>query len=124
MTDQKSVLVIDDDNALCGALESKFLGKGYTVVVCKNGEDAITAMNEQKFHVIMTDLHMPGKDGFAVLEEKAKTRNIETPAYVITNLGTDQYCDKAIGLGAKKCFVKSLITLKEVVEVVDSELCA
>ncbi len=122
MADSKRLLVIDDDEALCAALNAKFTAKGYTVTVCKDGEDAIKAMQDKKFDCVITDLHMPNKDGFAVLEEKRKTVNADIPAYVITNLGSDTFCDKAIGLGAKKCFVKSLMSLRDVVEFVDHEL--
>lgn len=122
MNEQKSILAIDDDEALCNALDTKFSRKGYNVTVCKDGNEALKALENQKFDVVLTDLHMPNKDGFAVLELMKKTMNVETPAYVITNLGTEQYCDKAIELGAKKCFIKSIVTLRDVVNVVDSEL--
>lgn len=122
MSEQKTVLVIDDDPALCNALETKFSGKGYRVVVCSNGSEAFDALDAELFHVVLTDLHMPEKDGFAILEHMKETKNASTPAYVITNLGSDQYCDKAVQLGAKQCFVKSLITLRDVVDIVDKEV--
>jgi CheY-like chemotaxis protein len=122
MSEQKTVLVVDDDKVLRTALQTKFSAKGYAVVLCANGQDAMDALQNQEFDVILTDLHMPEKDGFTVLKEMQSTRNKNTPTYVITNLGTDQYCDRAIELGAKKCFVKSLVTLKDVVELVNTEL--
>ncbi len=122
MSEKRTVLVIDDDEALCSALETKFSGKGYNVVVCKNGSEGCAALEQQKFDVILTDLHMPEIDGFDVLEKKKTSLNVDTPTYVITNLGSDQYCDRAIDLGAKKCFVKSLITLRDVVDMVDSSI--
>lgn len=121
MADNKSILVIDDDEALCSALETKFSKKGYAVTVCRDGEQAMQMLESTKFDVIMTDLHMPVADGFDVLTKLKDTQNADVPAYVITNLGTDQFCEKAIALGAKKCFVKSLVTLREVVDIVDTE---
>ena len=122
MADTKKILVIDDDEALCNALKTKFSAKDYEVTTCKDGEEAIKLLDDVHFDVIMTDLHMPVKDGFDVLEKIKDSQNADVPAYVITNLGTDEFCDKAIGLGAKKCFVKSLVTLRDVVEIVDSEV--
>lgn len=122
MTNTKKVLVIDDDEALRGALEVKFTNKGYTVVTCADGEEGMEALKSDTFDVIVTDLHMPNLDGFGLLEGKQNTENADIPLYVITNLGSDQYCDKAIGLGAKKCFVKSLVTLRDVVDTVHEEI--
>lgn len=122
MSETKSILVVDDDEALCNALETKFKGKGYDVVICKDGVECMEALNSRKFDVIMTDLHMPNMDGFSVLEKVKDTQNADVPAYVITNLGSDKHCDKALELGAKQCFVKSLVTLRDVVDIVDKEL--
>lgn len=124
MPHTKSLLVIDDDDALCNALKMKFEGIGYDVTVAKDGDEAEQKLDEKLFDVILTDLHMPNKDGFAVLEYKKTTQNADVPAYVITNLGSDKFCEKAEKLGAKKCFVKSLITLRDVVEMIDGELAS
>ncbi|MDP7069121.1 MAG: response regulator [Candidatus Peribacteraceae bacterium] len=122
MSKKKSILVIDDDDALCNALTSKFTAKGYNVVTCKNGVDAVEHLSSEKFDVVLTDLHMPEGDGFDVLVKLKESMNADIPAYVITNLGSDQFCDKAMHLGAKKCFVKSLVTLRDVVAIVDQEV--
>lgn len=122
MANTKKVLVIDDDKALLSALEVKFGNKGYTVTCCPDGEAGLAALQTETFDVIVTDLHMPNIDGFALLEGKERTGNKNVPLYVITNLGSDQYCDKAVDLGAKKCFIKSLVTLRDVVETVDAEI--
>lgn len=123
-TQQKSILIVDDDAALGTAIEKKFSDMGYIVTSCRNGEDAITALETDAFDVVLTDLHMPEKDGFDVLSKVRETQQAHVPAYVITNLGNDVVCDKAMGLGAKKCFIKSHITLRDVVSAVDAELCA
>ncbi|PIR54586.1 hypothetical protein COU75_00095 [Candidatus Peregrinibacteria bacterium CG10_big_fil_rev_8_21_14_0_10_42_8] len=124
MSPQKSVLVIDDDKALSSAIDSKFSHKGYRVVVCDNGPQGFKMLDTEKFDVVLTDLHMPEQDGFAVLRHMKDTKNSTTPAYVITNLGSDHYCDRALEMGAKKCFVKSVVTLIDIVNIVDAELCA
>lgn len=121
---QKSILIVDDDIALGTAIEKKFSDMGYEVTSCKNGEEAISMLENEHFDVVLTDLHMPEKDGFDVLSKVRETQKDHVPAYVITNLGGDVVCDRAMGLGAKKCFIKSHVTLRDVVNVVDAELCA
>ncbi len=119
MQNKKSILVVDDDEALVGALQTKFSDRGYAVTVAKDGTEAIGLIEEQVFSVILTDIHMPNANGFAVLDRLKMTRNAQTSVYVITNLGSDQYCEKALALGAKQCFIKSLMSLRDVVEIVD-----
>ncbi len=124
MSTQKSILIVDDDPALGSAIEKKFTDMGYDVTLFHDGEGAIEILKSKQFDVILTDLHMPSKDGFAVLEKVRETQEAHVPAYVITNLGSDIVCDRAQRLGAKKCFIKSHITLRDVVNMVDKEICA
>lgn len=118
----KKILIVDDDDALSGALNTKFSNIGYEVALARDGEEAITSLDQNVFDVIITDLHMPNKDGFEVLKKAKETKNADVPIYVITNLGSDKFCDHATELGAKKCFVKSLVTLRDVVSAIDNEL--
>ena len=119
MASTKSILVIDDDEALNTALQVKFSDKGFTVTLARDGEEAIRFLEEKTFSVVLTDLHMPKTNGFEVLEHIKRTRNADTPCYVITNLGSDVHCERAMNLGARKCFIKSLFSLKDIVEFVD-----
>ena len=122
MGDRKSILVVDDDDALCTALKAKFGEKGYEVTVAKDGEEALKLLREHDFSVVVTDLHMPNVDGFEVIDQIKTTRNATVPCYVITNLGSDLYCDRAMKLGARKCFVKSLMSLRDIVEAIDRNI--
>ena len=87
MANNKKILVIDDDEALCAALLAKFTSKGYAVTACKDGERGLEMLNAEKYDVIMTDLHMQNLDGFDIMEKVTDTMNADTPLYVITNLG-------------------------------------
>ncbi|MCA9370675.1 MAG: response regulator [Candidatus Peregrinibacteria bacterium] len=118
-----SVLIVDDDQALSKALETKFSKlSGYNTTVASDGEEAIALLNAELFDVILLDLHMPKKNGVEVLKSKKKTKNADTPAYVITNLGSEKYCEEAVENGAKECFVKSRITLSEIVDLINQAL--
>ena len=122
MGDRKSILVVDDDDALCTALKAQFGEKGYEETVAKDGEEALKLLREHDFSVVVTDLHMPNVDGFEVIDQIKTTRNAAVPCYVITNLGSDLYCERAIKLGAKHCFIQSLISLRDIVEAIDRHI--
>ena len=65
---------------------------------------------------------MPEVDGFQVLEEKQTSLNADTPTFVVSNLDAEADYQKAIDLGATKCFLKARVTLKGLVEEIVEEL--
>ena len=122
MPNNHSVLVIDDDDAVVAAILRKFKGLDFDVTVAHDGIEALEQMNTQVFDVVLADLHMPKKNGVEVLKERKATKNADTPVYVFTNLGSDNYCEQAKQNGAVECFVKSRITLSEVVAIINKAI--
>src|SRR5271154_5798537 len=59
------ILLAEDDDSLRGFLARALERAGYEVVACPDGETAIEAL-DQPFHVLLTDIVMPGIDGIEV----------------------------------------------------------
>jgi two-component system cell cycle response regulator CpdR len=59
------ILLAEDDDSLRGFLARALERAGYEVVACPDGESAIEAL-DQAFHVLLTDIVMPGIDGIEV----------------------------------------------------------
>lgn len=112
----KSMLIVEDEDVMSNALETRFSKRDFEVQICTDGESALVVLSEKKFSVILLDLVMPKKDGFAVLEEISTTLNGDTPVFVITNLGKEEHLKRAKSLGAKECFVKSQTSLQQITE--------
>lgn len=70
------ILVVDDDEALCGLIEYKLKQKGHEVAIAFDGQQALDQMNGTKYDVLVLDIMMPKVDGFYLLREiqKSKTR--------------------------------------------------
>lgn len=111
----KKILIIEDEKPLANALDLKLKSAGFDTEVVYDGEAAITVSKDSKYDLIMLDLVLPKKDGFAVLTE-LKSMKIKTPVMVISNLGQDEDKKRAIELGARGYFVKSDTTLAEIIE--------
>lgn len=61
----KRILVVDDEETILFTLERglKKLGSEYEVVTARNGHDALEQLKQGHYHLVITDLKMPGMDG-------------------------------------------------------------
>ena len=64
-----SILIIDDDYEIRLALRKRLEIAGYNVTEAIDGEDGIESYRKQPSDLVILDIMMPGKDGFAVLKE-------------------------------------------------------
>ncbi|MFA4942419.1 MAG: response regulator [Patescibacteria group bacterium] len=111
----KKVLLADDEKAIAKALSLKLAKVGFVVDIAVNGVEAIEKAKAGKFDIIVLDLIMPEKDGFAVLEY-LKENKITTPVLVASNLSQEEDLKRAQDLGAVDYFVKSNMSLQEIVD--------
>ena len=122
MTDsRKRILIVEDERPIARAFELKLSHSGFEPVVTYDGEEALLALEKQKFDLILLDLIMPKMDGFAFLRELGK-RKIKVPAIVTSNLGQEEDIRRAKELGAKDYFVKSDTPIADIVAHVEKVL--
>ena len=115
----KKILIIEDEKPLAHALELKLTHEGFEVITTGSGEEGIALLSKEKFVLILTDLILPGQDGFKVLEA-IQTKKIKTPVIVMTNLNQEEDKKRATDSGATNFFVKSNTTISEIVANVKS----
>jgi DNA-binding NtrC family response regulator len=96
--DRARVLVVDDKENIL-KLFARILGDAYEVTSAADGGRAISLIGAQEFDVIVTDLRMPGADGFEVLRA-AKARAPDTEVVMMTAYATVQDAVSAMKEGA------------------------
>ncbi len=111
---RKRILIVEDEKPLSHALEMKLGHEGYETRVVTNGTDALAALKEDHFQMILLDLIMPIMDGFAVLTALKERKNT-VPVIVLSNLGQAEDQAKAKELGAVDYFVKSNTPIADIV---------
>ncbi|MGC3996402.1 MAG: sigma-54 dependent transcriptional regulator [Anaeromyxobacter sp.] len=92
------ILIADDKENILKLLE-RILGEVYQVTPAPDGERAIALIATQAFDLVLTDLRMPGADGFEVLRV-AKARAPETEVIIMTAYATVQDAVLAMKQGA------------------------
>ncbi len=115
------ILVAEDDKFLANAYRVKFNKAGYEIKIVSDGQQAIDSLETFTPDVILLDLMMPVKDGFAVLEEIKKSdkwKNI--PVIVASNLGQKEDIDKSIALGARDYIIKSQMPINDILDKINS----
>lgn len=111
---QARILIAEDEKALARVLELKLAKAGFAVSIAEDGEEASRLLATDQFDLLLLDLVMPKKDGFAVLAELAQ-KKAHLPVVVLSNLGQTEDEKKAKELGAVDYWVKANISLVDVV---------
>jgi len=99
------ILVVDDDQVIRLMLEIVLESEGYQVIVAADGNEAIAALHNEKFDLVITDLQMGDPDGFAVLRE-AKELDPLIRRIVITGNQDKSSVIMAIKIGVEAYLLK------------------
>jgi len=86
MDAKKKILIIDDEAPTLSMLRLLLDAMGYSVLIAENETTGIEIFKKEKPHIILTDIKMPGKDGFSVLQQ-VKQIAPETQVIVVTGHG-------------------------------------
>jgi two-component system response regulator HydG len=92
-------LVVDDDRSMCELLQAGLVRRGFEVTWRTSAAEALAAMSEGDFDVIVTDLNMPGTNGLELCERVTANRP-DVPVVVITAFGSLDTAVAAIRAGA------------------------
>jgi DNA-binding response OmpR family regulator len=89
------ILIVEDDAGIALGLEEDLSIEGYGVEVVRDGETAIRRAREGSFNLILLDVMLPGKDGFAVCRE-LRRGGVSTPIILLTARAAE--AEKVLGL--------------------------
>jgi DNA-binding NtrC family response regulator len=95
----KSILVVDDEKTVLDCLARDLAIAGLKVTTAVNGEEALVKIKNTVFDLVTTDLVMPVRDGFQVVQEAKKT-NPQTMVIVLTGNVSSESAVDAFRLGA------------------------
>lgn len=117
----KKILVIEDDNFLANAYRVKLSKSGYNVDIAMDGDDGLKKLANGIPDLIILDLVMPNRDGFSVLGEINQHPEWKTiPIIVASNLGQKEDIEKAMSLGARDYFIKTDMSMEQILQKIES----
>ncbi len=102
------VLLVDDDRIILDSLGEFLRLEGYTVEPASSINEALEVMDDQPADLIISDVNMPGGNGFELLHV-IRRRYPQTVAIMMTGYGTIESAVEAIKMGAYDYLTKPII---------------
>ena len=117
--DVKTVLIVDDEQAIIDVLKFNLLKEGYRTIEAKDGQTGLEMALKERPNLIMLDIMLPKMDGLTVCQRVKSVVNI--PIILLT--AKDEEVDKIVGLelGADDYITKPF-SVREVVARVKANL--
>lgn len=107
MNNKPRILCVDDDLTILKTLEMLLIPNGYEIVKAMGGEEALKKLQEEVIDLVISDVKMPGMDGFELcrrIKGDAQFQNI--PVVLITGLAAKEDRVKGIEAGAEDFIYK------------------
>lgn len=93
------ILVADDDVGLLEVVATFLRSEGHSIVECESGEEALAALEDEEFDLVLSDVHMAGVNGFELLKSTRK-RYPDIGFVLMTAYEKDFPLSKALRAGA------------------------
>jgi DNA-binding NtrC family response regulator len=100
-----SVLIVEDHDRLREQLGQFYEQEGFKVATAACGEEGIEKLSQEKFAIVVSDVKMPGIDGFQ-LARQVREKYPDTDVILITAFGNIKQAVEAMKLGASDYITK------------------
>ena len=102
-------LLADDDAGIQITLRALLEQKGYVVTAVENGVEAVAALSNDEFNIVLLDIRMPQMDGFEACGSIRKLENGKNvPILMLTGQDDTESIKKAFEVGATDFVVKPI----------------
>ena len=99
------LLIADDEKNIRSGLDLAFTDEGYTVITAADGKEAWDKLQKNYVDLVITDLRMPGMDGYELLK-RISSSYPTLPVIVLTGHGTIETAVETMRDGAVDFFTK------------------
>ena len=100
------ILIVDDDPDIRNLLHKFVKMAGYNISLVSSAEEALDLLKTNNFHVVLTDIVLPGKSGLELTDLIKK--NYDTDVIVITGSGKKYSYEDAVSRGASDIIFKPI----------------
>jgi DNA-binding response OmpR family regulator len=122
MLKDKLILLVDDEPAVLKATSAGLRDRGFTVQAVEGAEAALKEIHNLKPSIVVSDLVMPGTNGFELFQEVKKELEFQTLPFVFLT-GVDDYYAKKFGkdIGGA-AYITKPVDLDELEQIIKDKL--
>lgn len=120
---QKRILIIDDDEGLIEPLQIAMEAAGYEVLTAHDGNEGVMKIERDAPDLVLLDLVMPRRSGFAVLDSIMDKRHRAPRIIMVTGNTEPKYRELAMERGVDR-FVPKPYHIEDLVETVQELLAS
>ena len=103
----KKILIVDDSSSVRTVARMALREKGYDVVEASNGREALSKLDGERCHLVISDVNMPQMDGITLLKEIKRHPNYKfTPVIMLTTEAGEDKKQEGRAAGAKAWITK------------------
>lgn len=103
--DRRKILIVDDDDLVRDTLQFVLESNNYLVLAASHAAEALTILGDQPVDIIISDIFMPGMNGFELLKQ-INARCPDTPVILVTGFGNIEMARHALKEGASDFITK------------------
>tara|TARA_A100000171_G_scaffold42526_1_gene43978 strand:- start:836 stop:1516 length:681 start_codon:yes stop_codon:yes gene_type:complete len=113
MTEKIKILLAEDEMALGTIIKESLETRGFDVLFCTNGEQALSTYRSEKPELLVLDVMMPKKDGFTLVKE-IRAENEKIPVIFLTSKSRTEDVVEGFGLGGND-YLKKPFSMEELI---------
>ncbi|KUO61118.1 histidine kinase [bacterium BRH_c32] len=104
---KRVILVADDSPTIRKFVSVALTVKGYDIISCSDGMEALEKLPTNKIDLLITDLNMPNVDGFELINIVRNNSDLkELPIIVLSSLGSNDDIQRGLECGANSYLIK------------------
>lgn len=114
---KQKILMIEEDYFLRKIYKNKLTSIGFEFIEATNGEEGLNKLISEKPDLVLLDLILPKKNGFDILIEIRKNKELkDTLVIILSVLSQKSDMKRGLDFGAQEYLVKSEMSLSDVVD--------
>ncbi len=114
-----AIFIVDDEQRMCQSLTAILRNYGYQAAYATSGDSVLENIGRRNIDLVLSDIHMPGLDGFELLEQILS--KIRIPVIMMTGDATVDTAVKALRKGAYD-YLKKPFEPEELLKTVENAL--
>ncbi|MGM0556124.1 MAG: response regulator [Myxococcota bacterium] len=116
---EQRVLIVEDTETVAASIALVLSEGPFDIDIVRNGQKAFERLRREPYDIVLSDVQMPGMDGFELLEAiRADDALGDMPVILLTSLESKDIQDRALNSGANRFLIKGRVGGDRLLEIV------